>query len=635
MEKQSFPEKQIWGTWEELLLACAVHRYGTESWDSVSAELRKRSATTLHHVLTPHSCKQKYLDLQRRFNQNNHLDELRKLRVAELKREVQRYDLSIVSLQLKVKELTEEHVQEDEKATEKSDLKIIVEDENEAKDAEPVNTSPENDAGEVAPCGDSDKESNSTDPKSEVPETGGEETEKEAEQGEPVGRGSGPVEEATRPVVEDSYNGSSDTVVKGSAAEEKGKLGGQSGELWESVSESKGGGGEEATKESNSDVQSSACNEDQSPATTKPSSVQSHPLIYFLDTLRSHCSDSFFECRLQTQETSNYMSLIRQHVDLKTIQTRLEEGCYSEYMSAIKLRRIVLNEMASKINLKPGPERKEEEKPVPSLPQCIKSDPEPSDSLLLKTKISIPLTACRKRSSITAKALASSSPGPDKKKEQMATLKDEKPVVELNQHDKSSEKTEENRVTKKRTRERSKINSRNSSKNRNRGRTNPNTNKNKNSDANSNSGFLIKGVSQNEISESRHEKEKKNATTTFNASAKKKSAANFLNRMKRNSSSPNCSSLLETLKSCDNSKGGAEQKKNGNGKGDLRREQTSSRKGSRGKQEKMQESPGKRNVGRPPKRAAVPSPALTAKRGRDAGETEAGSSRHSKKRSRK
>jgi hypothetical protein len=26
-----FPEKQTWGTWEELLLACAVHRYDTES----------------------------------------------------------------------------------------------------------------------------------------------------------------------------------------------------------------------------------------------------------------------------------------------------------------------------------------------------------------------------------------------------------------------------------------------------------------------------------------------------------------------------------------------------------------------------------------------------------------------------
>ena len=38
------------GTWEELLLACAVHHYGTESWDSISAELRKQSTTTSSHL---------------------------------------------------------------------------------------------------------------------------------------------------------------------------------------------------------------------------------------------------------------------------------------------------------------------------------------------------------------------------------------------------------------------------------------------------------------------------------------------------------------------------------------------------------------------------------------------------------
>jgi hypothetical protein len=360
------------------------------------------------------------------------------------------------------------------------------------------------------------------------------------------------------------------------------------------------------------------------------------------------------------QETPNYTSLIRQHVDLKTIQTRLEEGWYSggddgkffrdllllfnnaivffgqkssESMAAIKLRQIVLKEMASKTMLiKPEPAR-EEQKSTPPVAQCIKSDPEPSDSLLLKTKISVPLTACRKRSSITAKALASSSSEPDKKREQIATLKDEKEklVVDCNQHDKSSDKTEENRVTKKRTRERSKTNSRNSNKNGNKGRTNPNANKN--SDSNSNS----RGVSHNENSESRLEKEKKNST--LNTSGKKKSAANFLNRMKRSSSSHTGSSLLDTLKSSDNGKRGAEQKKNcignGNGKGDLRKEQASSRKVSGGKQAKMQVSPNKRSVGRPPKRAAAPSPALPAKRGREAGETEASASRHSKKRSRK
>lgn len=121
MAKPNFPEKQTisttttWGTWEELLLACAVHRYGADSWDSVSSELRKRTSTL--HLLTPHSCKQKYHDLRRRFTQNAvvssatadgaatanaavasipFLDELRRLRVAELRREVERYDLSIV-----------------------------------------------------------------------------------------------------------------------------------------------------------------------------------------------------------------------------------------------------------------------------------------------------------------------------------------------------------------------------------------------------------------------------------------------------------------------------------------------------------------------------------------------------------
>lgn len=109
MDKPNFPEKQTittWGTWEELLLACAVHRYGTHCWDSVAAEIRKRSSN-LHH-LTPQTCKRKFHDLRRRFNHQNDvvcddaaspipwLDQLRQLRLDELRRDVQRYDLSIV-----------------------------------------------------------------------------------------------------------------------------------------------------------------------------------------------------------------------------------------------------------------------------------------------------------------------------------------------------------------------------------------------------------------------------------------------------------------------------------------------------------------------------------------------------------
>lgn len=121
-----------WGTWEELLLACAVNRYGTTNWDSVALEIQKRhssSSTTTSSslLLTPCNCQIKYLELTRRFfskiNPPNKsdadeeeddvvgvgagitaaadesvplLEELRKLRVAELRREVERYDLSIV-----------------------------------------------------------------------------------------------------------------------------------------------------------------------------------------------------------------------------------------------------------------------------------------------------------------------------------------------------------------------------------------------------------------------------------------------------------------------------------------------------------------------------------------------------------
>jgi hypothetical protein len=357
------------------------------------------------------------------------------------------------------------------------------------------------------------------------------------------------------------------------------------------------------------------------------------------------------------QETPNYMSLIRQHIDLQTIRTRLEEGWYSsvgdskffrdllllfnnaivffgkkssESVAAVELRQIVLKEMACKAR-KPDPAPKEQ-KSVPPVPKCIKSDPEPSDSLLLKTKISVPLTACRKRSSITAKALASSSAS-DKKREQTTALVDDKPVVDWKQNDKSSGKAEDYRVTKKRTRERFKANSRNMSRNGNKGR--PNLSTNKNSDAIPHTGFSSR-ESHSENSESKPEKVKKNTTT--NANAKKKGAANFLNRMKRCSSSNNGPSLLETLKSSDNGKGGGEQKKNGNGNGNGKRDSRKDqalRKGSGGKKVKEQGSPAKRSVGRPPKRAAAPSPPVPAKRGREAVETEAGASRHSKKRSRK
>lgn len=96
-----------WGTLEELLLACAVSRHGAKSWDSVATELQKRASSASHHhhhlraasVYSPPNCKQRYHDLLRRFSavdgDDALVDELKKLRVAELRREVERHDVSI------------------------------------------------------------------------------------------------------------------------------------------------------------------------------------------------------------------------------------------------------------------------------------------------------------------------------------------------------------------------------------------------------------------------------------------------------------------------------------------------------------------------------------------------------------
>jgi hypothetical protein len=104
-----------WGTWEELLLACAVKRHGFKDWDSVAMELRLHS---FNPTPLPLHCMNKFHDLKRRFSYSHQnddvhhvavvddgggdndnipwLDELRKRRVAELKRDLQRYDLNIM-----------------------------------------------------------------------------------------------------------------------------------------------------------------------------------------------------------------------------------------------------------------------------------------------------------------------------------------------------------------------------------------------------------------------------------------------------------------------------------------------------------------------------------------------------------
>ena len=91
-----------WTTLEELLLACAVNRHGSDSWDSIAMEVSNRTST--FSSLTSQNCIDKFNDLKRRFGfaslrndtASSLVDELRKLRVDELRREVHRRDASIV-----------------------------------------------------------------------------------------------------------------------------------------------------------------------------------------------------------------------------------------------------------------------------------------------------------------------------------------------------------------------------------------------------------------------------------------------------------------------------------------------------------------------------------------------------------
>ncbi|KAM1524232.1 hypothetical protein ACFX14_009025 [Malus domestica] len=635
----NFPEKQTptWGTWEELLLACAVHRFGTQSWDSVATELRKRSSNL--HLLTPHACKRKFHDLRRHFNHSDNvsaasnddkspipwLHQLRQRRLDELRRELQRYDRSIVCLQSKVdrlKEVREHSLRETQKPVEKSDLEKTGDEEIKPDDVSPEKKEISSDF--LVHDGQSFDESNTTDRKPEEPGTGyagtgnGSEPNKSVE---PAGEEIGSAEKSSNPAVEDSCNGSSDSVAKEPAGQR------------ESMAESKGvAEGTKESRQSSSEVKSSVRlsrkagndpepvgpgepsepeQEDESPA-TKRVPVESQPLVDFLEILRSHKFASLFGRRLHSQDNPIYTKMIRQHVDFEMVQTRLE----GEYKAACELRSLVSKEMA---RLAPKQDAPPEEEILTQPAPPLNPDPETSDSLLAKSKLSLPLNACRKRSSIAARGSTSSS-GPDTRKEQ--ATRDVKPAVNWKQKEVSLDEIEKLRVTKKRRKERLGSSTRNNtSKN---VRTRSYSNNDRSSDANENSESKSETekksrvVSSNENSETKAEMEKKRNN---NASGKKQSATNFLSRMK--SSSSKTGSLLETSKNPENNSKGrrAEQRKNGNGKGNTQKDQ-GSRRSSGGRQAaKEQESPSKRSVGRPSKRAAAvaPTTAGPAKRARGRG----------------
>ncbi|XP_057956390.1 uncharacterized protein LOC131149714 [Malania oleifera] len=472
-------DQEAWGTLEELLLACAVNRHGTKSWDSISTEVRNRSSNL--QVFSPQNCRRKYYDLRRRFTDGGDesemdgdrladmVDELRRLRVAELRREVQRHDVSIVSLQLKVKRLEEER-DRSLKEEGKPDLK---EDQKDGEDAEKRRSSPETDAGKSVSGEDSDRdggsfdESNSTNQKCE---NRGEDAQANLEPAETATIEPDPARTGSKQTRDWSFNAcdhntSGKDTEPASEGKSSGAAGGgrESNSVWESAAaEYKGVGmGREGVKQS-SDMQSSASlskgkrrrrggvavvsssggeepeADEISPATKPNAAVKSQPLVRFLDIIRSHKFGSAFERRLRSQETERYKNVIRQHMDLRTVRSRLEKGAYSdsaqrffrdllllfgngvvffrrntpEYLASRELRSLVLREMSNHRIRAPRPS-KPDPNHQPTHTSTQKQNPKPSSP----PPAAVPVAAAapvgfRKRSGSAAAPIKATPAGP-------------------------------------------------------------------------------------------------------------------------------------------------------------------------------------------------------------------------------
>ncbi|KAK9192356.1 hypothetical protein WN943_020973 [Citrus x changshan-huyou] len=599
MSSDGEQRKKTWGTWEELVLACAVKRHGFKNWDSVSVELQTK--TSLPHLLTtPQCCKQKYHDLERRFNDdpqphnnNNHnvlvpwLEHLRKVRVDELKRELQRCDLSILSLQLQVKKLEEER--------EKPDLEIektrSLNDNDKTDDPQKSERRPVkevfNNRFLVSPAEEesnrSVNESNSTgfNPKHLLPKS---EPEPAGGQSPVLSRSKGELGDSVTPLSSDVQSSAS----FGIGTERKRGSAAAGGHIIEGTY------------------------------------AESEPLIRLLDLIRTHNHhlSSLFERRLKSQESNEYKELVRQHVDLETIQTRVERGSYSaciltfyrdllllfnnaivyfpkaslESEAAHQLRNLVSNEIKKETHKSDSSQ--EEAPPLPTPPPQTKPLLERSDSLLAKQKASAPIIVCRKRSSVSAKPSSSFAQKGDNQKQPSDGAK--KPATDVKQPSPVEQsllkvKTEEKPIT---TGARS---SRRSSRNLT-SKTPPAP-----STGNKKQKTAAQGSKGGSGSVNKRETPKTDNKKKAETSDKKKSVVDFLKRIKKNSP-------VHTVK---RSKGGEEQKKTNNSSG--KKERILLRSSDKKQAKEESSSPSKKSVGRPPRKM----PEASGKRGRDTGGKEA------------
>ncbi|KAK9671583.1 hypothetical protein RND81_12G040000 [Saponaria officinalis] len=599
-----------WGTLEDLLLTCAVNRHGTNSWTSISNELNNHRRTSL---FTPHLCRLKFLDLQRRFSDTADaavlLDELRRLRVAELKRDLHRYDVSIVSLQLKVKRLKEER----EKSVTK-DVDEIITTKHDGFDERENSDLIKNDAVETPPPenGELFVESNSVNRKTEPVEI------------EPA-RVVGPVRGV------ESCNGSSNS--KESERVDSGELGESASDVQSTASlrrrekemrevcgnSSSGEENQSLVSKSSGGVGDSGCGdkEGEGGGGSGGGECKSQRLVEFLNVVRTRTCGSVFEGRLESQ----YKSLIKEHIDLGIIRKRVEDGLYSnchtmfyrdlmllvnnaivffsrtssEHKFAVELRQLVTQHFQTHLSIRKGQTLTPTPPIAPSKPTKFEVDQTDRSDLKPKLAITGPVIACRKRSSIAGKLLSEAV----KKESSPATVKPASSDVLKKEGDKSLS-TSLNAVSKKQTRDQSSAS------------RNP-TSKNQNSNSSPT---------------------RKPSPRTVSAELKKSSSRNS-----KQGSRPGNDLLLDVLDNAVKRKIFGNGSSSGNGRGDRQKDQgrgslsglnkKPSTEKEKGKEER--ESSRNKNNGRPPKKAAT-AVVVSGKRGRDGGRD---SDAHTKKRQRR
>ncbi|KAK8498215.1 hypothetical protein V6N13_095476 [Hibiscus sabdariffa] len=567
-EGEHEPTARPWGTLEELLLVCAVNRHGTKSWDSIALELRSRRIS-----FTPQLCQDKFLDLKRRFvsptaadSSSTLVDQLRRIRVEELRREVQQRDVSIVSLESKVKRLVEERERSFKEETDLDDRQNIL--------------SPPTVAGTTAGGdGSSDiddrsfNESNST---SQKPELTTSATiivkDEENDAGEVVGERKAQVitepveprgEDETDPVrtekglvnerfnVEEHDNKKQVSDVQSSASLSKKK--------WFSGSSN---GGCSSREEREGD--------EVSPAKKRGSAVKPESMVRLLGIIRSHRLGSALDRRQRSQESGRYKNLVRQHMDLQRIQSRLDKGVYSGCTTKFFRDLLLLFNNLIIFHQKTSPQRTAAEQLRAlvlkemnhELPKQASPPPQSeTDDLSTKPNKSSTMVACGKRTS--SKAVIKSADS--KRGEKRERVVEEKPKAN------ETNSFADVGMRKKRSKERAVSGRRNSLR------------------TSSKSGETNHEYGGNELSSHDTVELKVDTKKENNKARKKQGAASFLKRMKQNSPD-------EALEKEDgDGEDGNDDSEEEKGKVVERVTRSSGGRGGRGK----------RGVGRPPKRAAA------------------------------